>query len=270
VTRRLFIASSSNNRLKALRRLARERGAEVVLAEGSRSLRSALAAGACVREVYTAPGLHLGESDALLVARAERHGARVLEVDPAAFRTISRHVRPDGILALVERPSTALSRLQVPANPLVVVAVAIERPGNLGTIVRTSRAVGAAALLVSDPCTDLFQRDVVRGSVGAIFGLPLAADTSEHTIAWLRRRRFRIVAATPGGTVPYWNGAYGGAVALVFGGERSGLPDAWLEAADEPVRIPMQDPVDSLNVGVAAGVVLFEAARQRVARYARR
>jgi TrmH family RNA methyltransferase len=263
LTRRLFISSSSNPRLKAVRRLARQSSAEVFLAEGSRALRCALAAHACVREVYTAPPLYLGDDDAPLVMRAERGGARVFEVEPAAFRTIARHVRPDGVVALVDRPTTALAELELPPEPLVVAAVGIERPGNLGGIIRTACAANVDGLLVCDPCTDLFQRDVVRGSVGAIFHVPLAEAGSAEAIRWLRGRALKIVAATPGGTIPYWQADYGDGVAIVLGSERHGLSDAWFEVADETVAIPMPGPVDSLNVGVASGVVLFEAARRR-------
>jgi TrmH family RNA methyltransferase len=263
VTRRLTIASTSNERLKAVRRLARKPSRELVLAEGHRTLRCALAAGLRVREVYAAPELFLGDDDAALVARAERDGARVLELGAAAFRSAAANMRPDGILALVERPPTALARLHLPGAALVVVADAIERPGNLGTIVRTACAAGADALVLSDARTDPFHRDVVRGSVGTVFQLPLAAATGERAIAWLREHDLRIVVATPEGVRPYWQPTYEGAIALVVGNERHGVGDAWLHAADQTVAIPMTPPADSLNVAVAAGVVLFEAARSR-------
>lgn len=263
MTRRLFIASSSNKRLKALRRLARGGSRQELLVEGSRALRSALGAGVHISEVYSAPSLHLGGADTWLVDEAERRGACVHEVDASAFRTLARQTRPDGILAVVERPSTALAALVLPAEPLLVIAVGIERPGNLGTVVRTACASGADGLVVCDPCTDVFQRDVVRGSVGMIFHLPLTVATSGDAISWLRRQSIKIVAVTPCGARLYSDARYGGAIALVLGSERHGLPDEWIAAADETVAIPMQSPADSLNVGVAAGVVLFEAARLR-------
>lgn len=263
MTRHVRITSSSNTRLKAVRRLARRGSPEVFLAEGSRALRSALAAGAGVREVYAAPALYLREEDEPLVTRAEAGGARVVEVEPAAFRTIVRDVRSDGLLALIERPVTVLDLLRLPREPLVVVAVGIERPGNLGALLRTACAVGADGVVVCDGCTDLFQRDVVRGSVGAIFHVPLAESSSGEAITWLRRRRVRIEAASPHGAVPYRRACFRGGVAVVVGSERHGLPAAWLDAADETVAIPMHGPVDSLNVGVATGVMLFEAAAQR-------
>jgi RNA methyltransferase, TrmH family len=263
VTRRLHIASASNHRLKAVRRLARLGAPDVLVAEGSRALRSAVDAGARIREVYSAPALHLGADDARVVALAEQRGARVIELDAAAFRTVARQIRPDGVLAVVERPETSLARLALPDAPLIVVAAAIERPGNLGTLVRTACAAGADAVLASDPRTDVFHRDVVRGSVGTIFHVQLATTRAETAVAWLRQRGIHIVAASPHASVPYWAATYGGPVAVVLGSERHGVPGVWLDAADETVAIPMCAPADSLNVGVAAGVVLFEAARLR-------
>jgi RNA methyltransferase, TrmH family len=265
LTRRLYIASSTNSRLQTVRRLARSGSGEVLVAEGARALRSALSAGARVREIYTAPRLYLGEQDAPLVAEAERLGARVLELEAAAFRSITRHARPDGLLALVERPPTRLDRFELPMCPLIVVAVGIERPGNLGTIIRTACAVGADHVVVADQCTDPFRREVVRSSVGTIFHVSLAATTSRHAIDWLHAHEVRIVAATPDAATAHWDASYDGAVAVVLGDERHGLPDGWLDAADETVAIPMTAPADSLNVGVAAGIVLFEARRHRSA-----
>lgn len=263
MARRLFITSPSNARLRAVRKLGRARSRELILVEGGRAIRGALAGAVVVQELYVAPELFLGIEDAPLIADAERRGARVVEVGANAFATLSRDRRPDGLLALVERPATGLARLALPAAPFVVVAAGIERPGNLGTIVRTACAAGADALVVADACTDVFHRDVVRSSVGTVFRLPLAATTGERAIAWLRERGIRIVATTPAGSTPHRRACYAGRVAVVLGGERYGLSDAWLEAAAERVAIPMPGPADSLNVAVAAGVMLFEASSRR-------
>jgi RNA methyltransferase, TrmH family len=169
LARRPLIVSSANVRLKAVRRLARRPAPDLVLPEGQRALRCALEAGLRVREVYAAPELFLGEEDAALVRRAERAGAHVVEVAAAAFRSASGNVRPDGFLVLVERPPTALARLRSGRSPLFVVADAIERGGNLGTIVRTACAAGANGIVVANGRTDIFHRDVVRGSVGSVF-----------------------------------------------------------------------------------------------------
>jgi TrmH family RNA methyltransferase len=265
MTRRISITSPSNDRLRAARRLSRGRRREdrAFLVEGHRGLRCALEAGAVVREVFAAPELFLGPDDPDLVALAEARGARVYEVAGDAFRALSRQVRPDGLTAVVERWPTSPARLDVPAQPLVLVAESIERPGNLGTIVRTACAAGADALIVCDPVTDVFHPEVVRGSAGALFNVQLATATTHAAIAWLRERSVRIVVTSPAGTRPYWEIERGGGVALVVGSERHGVSERWLAAAAELVSIPMPGPADSLNVAVAAGIVLFEAARRR-------
>lgn len=234
------------------------------LAEGHRQLESALAAGARVVEVYTAPALYLGDTDGKLVALARHRGARIVELGADAFESISSQVRPDGLAAVVERWPTGLARL--PTRSLLLVATGIERPGNLGTIVRTAEAAGAGGLLVCDARTDVFHPDAVRGSVGTLFHLPLAEASTAAALAWLDEQGARVVAATPDGARPYWEADYRTAgVAVVVGGERYGLDPRWLEVADETVRVPMAGHADSLNVAVAAGIVLFEAARQRSA-----
>jgi TrmH family RNA methyltransferase len=253
--------SSANVRLKAVRRLARKGARGLCLAEGGRAVRAAIAAGAGVLELYVSPDLLAG-GDSDLVEAAERCGTAVVEVGAAAFASLTES-RPDGLLAVVRRPSTKLETLELPPQPFLAIAVAIERPGNLGAIARTACAAGVDALLVADPRTDLFHREAIRGSVGAVFSLPCASAPTEDVLAWLRERSIPNVATTPAAATPYWALPYSGAVAVALGGERHGLPPVWLEAAADRVAVPARGPVDSLNVAVAAGVVLCEAARAR-------
>ena len=262
MARRPLIVSSANVRLKAVRRLARRGAPELCLAEGARSVRAAFAAGAAVQDLYVAPDLLPGGCDADLLATADRCGAAVVELGVEAFASLTQR-RPDGLLAVVRRPATGLEALDLAREAFVAVAVSIERPGNLGAIARTACAAGVDALLVADPRTDLFHCDAIRGSVGAVFSLPCATASTAQALAWLREREIRIVATTPAASEPYWAPSYTGAVAVALGSERHGLPPAWLEAAGEHVSVPVHGPVDSLNVAVAAGVVLCEAARSR-------
>lgn len=254
--RRNLITSSANPRLKTIRRL-RRRGDGAFLVEGFRQVSCALESGARIRQLLLAPALWLGTCE----ARLARDGMEVLELSAPAFRSISSHVRPDGVAAVVERPPTHIGRLVLPAAPLVLVAEGIERPGNLGTIVRSACAAGADALVVADGRTDLFHPETVRGSVGTVFKLPVAESTTAEAI--FRLQPTRIVVATPAAERPCWDADLTGALAIVVGNERYGVTDAWLDVADEAVSVPMPGPADSLNVAVAAGVVLFEAARQR-------
>jgi TrmH family RNA methyltransferase len=225
-------------------------------------VRAAFAAGATVEELYVAPDLLGDGRDADLLAVAEQSGVDLVELGATAFASLTER-QPDGLLAVVRRPSTALEALVVPREPFVTVAVAVERPGNLGAIARTACATGVDALLVCDPRTDVFHRDAIRGSVGAVFRLPCATAATGQALEWLRAREVRIVATTPAARTPFWTPTYAGAVAVALGSERHGLPTTWLEAADDRVAVPAHGPVDSLNVAVAAGVVLCEAARAR-------
>jgi RNA methyltransferase, TrmH family len=226
-------------------------------------VRHALEAGARVEQLYAAPDLFICPQHAGLAALAERRGATVLELSGTAFLSISRGVRPDGLAALVERWPIDLGALSPPPEPLVVVAEGIERPGNLGALIRTAHAAGAKAFLACDPATDVFHPETVRGSVGALFRLPVARTTTERALAWLRSREIPVIVAAPEGALPYWQPVYSGACAAVLGSERYGVSARWLAAAESVVRIPMARGADSVNVAVAAGVVLFEAARQR-------
>ena len=239
------------------------------MVEGHRQVAAALQAGARLLELYAARELFLGEIDETLVDLAARRGATIVELGADAFRSVSRAVRPDGLAAIVERWPTALETIRLDATPpLVLVAEGIERPGNLGTIVRSACAAGAAAVVVADGVTDPFRGEVVRGSVGALFHVQVLEAGSAAVITWLRAHEIRLVVATPVAAAPYWSADYTAATALVIGGERHGVSSCWLEHADETVTIPMPGHGDSLNAGVAAGIVLFEAARQRLVKAA--
>ena len=264
MTRRLSITSSSNDRLKAVRRLARHpRRDGVFVVEGHRQVARALEAGAPVLELYAAPELFLGPRDAGLVASAESRGARVIELGAAAFASIVRNARADGLLAVVEHRPTSLDVLRLGPRPLLVVADAIERPGNLGTIIRTAAGAAADAVLVTDPVADPYHPETVRGSVGTLFAVTVAEASADAAVSWLKERGIRIVVASPEAETQYWEVDWARAVAIVMGSERHGAGRSWLEAADERVSIPMPGPVDSLNVAVASGVLLCEAARRR-------
>jgi RNA methyltransferase, TrmH family len=259
MTRPILITSKSNQHLRSVRRLARARSAERFVIEGYRQLRLALDAHAQVLEVYSSPELQLGTGDSELVELATRRGAVVHRLSRDAFLSVSGHVRGDGLLAIVARPATALREV----GELVVVAEGIERPGNLGTIVRTAVAAGADTVVVCDGRTDVFHPEVIRGSVGTIFNVRIAVASS--VAAAERLRGHRVVVATPEASLPFWGVKYAGQTAVVVGSERHGVSETWRDCADEAVAIPMAPGADSLNVAVAAGIVLIEAARQRAA-----
>ncbi|MGH2513338.1 MAG: TrmH family RNA methyltransferase, partial [Candidatus Limnocylindrales bacterium] len=168
-----------------------------------------------------------------------------------------------GLVGVIRTPPVGLDRLALPAEPLVVVAESVEKPGNLGAILRSADGAGADALIAADPRTDVFNPNAIRASLGTIFSVPVAVASSADTIAWLMARRIRIIAARVDGSVPYTEANLRGPLAIVLGSEAHGLAGAWSMPGIEAVHLPMLGSADSLNVSVAAAILLYEARRQR-------
>lgn len=260
------ITSLQNPRVKSLVKL-RDRGPRdergVFLVEGYRALARALERGVRPREVYFCREWFLGTNEDALLAIAKQQGAEVVELGAEAFAKAAYRDRPEGLLAVVDQWRTAPRELALREVPFLLVVEAIEKPGNLGTILRGADAAGVDAVLVCDPVTDLFNPNVVRSSTGVLFAMPVAIAATSEVTAYLRERRIRIVVTTPSAERLYTASDLTGPLALVMGSEQFGLGPEWLAAADERVRIPMAGQADSLNVGMAAIVALFEAVRQR-------
>ena len=260
------ITSTQNPRVKSLVRLRdrRHRDRERrFLVEGYREIARAVAAGVEIETVYVSPGLYLGENEPGLVAAATAAGAELVELGEQAFRKVSYRDRPEGLLAVAVQFDTSPGRLDLSNDPLLLVVEAIEKPGNLGTMLRTADAAGARAVVVCDPATDPFNPNVVRASLGTLFTVPLAVGASGDVIDLLAKAGVRTVATTPDTSRLLWDVDLTGAVALVIGSEQYGLTDVWLQGADDRARLPMAGSADSLNAAMAAGITLFEAVRQR-------
>lgn len=260
------ITSTTNPRVKALVRLRdrRERDRTGTFAiEGFRELSRAIEAGIRIRTVYTCPALYLGSNEPGLVEEAAAAGADVVELSEDPFRKASYRDRPEGLLAVADRFDVTPGGLDLTGSPLLLVVEAIEKPGNLGTMLRTADAAGATGVLVCDPATDPFNPNVVRASIGTLFTVPLAVSDTRDALRLLGGAGVRTVATTPDTSLLHWEADLTGPIALVIGSEQYGLSDAWLQGADQRVRIPMAGRADSLNAAMAAGVVLFEAVRQR-------
>ncbi len=261
------ITSPQNDRIKALVRLRNRRERDRTgrfLVEGYREVRRAVEAGLDIDELYTCPALYLGSDEPRLARLAEEAGATLFEVADAPFRKASYRDRPEGLLAVVRQFDIDPASLDPGPDPLFLVAESIEKPGNLGTMLRTAEAAGAAGLIAADPTTDPFNPNVVRASLGTLFRVPLAVASSSEALTWLNDRGIRTVAATPHADTPHYDLDLRGPVALVVGSEQYGLSEEWLVGADHRVVIPMPGSVDSLNAAMAAGILLFEAVRQRI------
>jgi len=166
-------------------------------------------------------------------------------------------------VAVIRTPATRIEELELPSEPLIVVVEAVEKPGNLGAIIRSADGAGADALITADPRTDLFNPNAIRASLGTIFAVPIAVAPSAVAIAWLRSAGIRIVVARVDGSLPYTEANLRGPLAIVLGSEAHGLAGAWSGPDIEAVHLPMRGMADSLNVSAAAAILLYEARRQR-------
>jgi len=266
----MLISSLQNPRVKDLVRLRDRRGRDhdqKLLIEGYRELLRAADAGYPVHELYLCPGLFQGTNEPALIERLRATGTQVVEVTEPVFHKFAYRDRPEGLIGVGPQLHRRLDDLPIPAHvpPLLLVAEAIEKPGNLGTMLRSADATGTTALIVCDPCTDIFNPNVVRASTGTLFTVPIAEAAPDEALAWLRARRVHILAATPHATRRFTDADLTGPVAIVVGTEQYGLSQRWLDACDLPVRIPMLGVADSLNVATATALVLYEAVRQRLA-----
>ncbi len=261
-----IITSLQNPRLKRLVRLRDRRSRDeegAFLVEGYREVRRALEKKVVLEGLYFSREWFLGENEPALLAQAEAGGAKLFELSKDAFAKVAYRERPDGILAVAPQWRTALGSLALPDRPFLLVVEAIEKPGNLGTILRSADAAGCHAVVVCDPVTDLFNPNVVRASTGVLFSVPCVVEDGERVLAWLRERGIRSVATTPAAAQLYTACDLRGPLAVIMGSEQFGLSEFWLRNADVTVRIPMAGQADSLNVAMAALVTLFEAVRQR-------
>ncbi len=271
----LLITSPANPRLKALVALRRRRTREetgTTLVEGHEELALALAAGVRPQTLFVCPELfspagvagrqEIGRQEDL-VTHARQLGAEVVALSRNAFEKVAYREGPDGLLAVVPAVGRALSTLDTEADPLLLVAQGVEKPGNLGAMLRTADAAGVSAVVAADPVTDWGNPNVVRASKGTVFAVPVAAATTAETLAWLAAREVRLVVTTPETDLLYTDVDLTGPVAVAVGAEKHGADDALLDAAAYKVRIPMHGKANSLNVAASAAIVLFEARRQR-------
>ncbi|MBQ1718973.1 MAG: RNA methyltransferase, partial [Bacteroidales bacterium] len=190
-------------------------------------------------------------------------GYRIIEVSREVYDKVAYRGGTEGVIAEMKSRERKLEDLDLPRNPLIMVLEAVEKPGNLGAVLRSADAAGADAVIICDPLTDLYNPNLIRASIGAVFTVPVAVCTSSEAIAWLKSRGIRILTAQLQDSSLYYDCDMRCGTALVMGTESTGLTAQWREAADAHIRIPMLGELDSLNVSVSAAILLFEAVRQR-------
>ncbi len=248
-------------RVRDLGRRVRRDAQGACIVEGVHAVQQAVAAGLSIEAVLVCPERVRSAEVRDWVRGARARGSTVVELPAGAFARVARVDHPVALVAVVRWRPRRLDEL--PAGDLVVVALDLDDAGNLGTLIRTADAAGAAAVIVGGAGADPAQRKCLRASLGTAFRLPVArAGTGAEALAWARAGGYRTVATSPGARDSYSAAHYVSPSAVVFGNERHGLDPASLRACDQRVRIPMRGAAESLNVGVAAGIVLFEVRRQ--------
>ncbi len=261
------VDSARNPLIKALLRLKDRRGresAERFLVEGIREATRALDAQVQVEHLLLCPQLLRPADSASLERRVRAAGGEIVTTSLEAFQRLSFRAGPDGVMAVAVAPARGCEDVVLPAGALILVVDGLEKPGNIGALLRTADAVGVDAVFLTGEGTDLYNPNVIRASMGSVFTLPIVRAQGDQVRAKLAEEGVRIVATSPAAVTSHWDADYTGSIAVVLGAEHAGLEPAWLEGAHAPVRIPMRAQVaDSLNVSVAGAVILYEALRQR-------
>jgi len=266
----LHLTSTHNPKVKQVAQLRNKSDRDessLFLIEGYREILRATDADWDLQTLFICEELFLGSNEQALIERIRKKNSQIFTCNKAVFQKMSYRDRPDGLLAIAPQRKLSLSHLEQAfvknRAPLFVVAEAIEKPGNLGTILRSSDAVGVDGLIVCDRCTDIFNPNVVRASVGTLFTVPTIEEKGETTLTWLKEHHVTIVAATPHGEREFTEVDLTQPVAIAVGTEQLGLSERWMKQATLQVRIPMRGIADSLNVAMATTLLLYEALRQR-------
>ena len=262
----LKISSFQNPSVKHAVKLRERRDREkeqLTLLEGYRELTRGQEYGMKIVECFFSPEQFLGENEYPLLESLAQNGVKVMQVTPQILTKLAYRDRPEGLIAIAKMKRHTLEDMPIVKNGLYLVAEAIEKPGNLGSMLRSADAAGVDGLIICDKCTDIYNPNVIRASTGALFSVPLAEATSEEAMAWLRKNNIKTLAATPHTDKKYTDVDLTQAVAIVVGREQTGLTDFWMNDSNLKVVIPMLGKIDSLNVATATTILLYEAARQR-------
>lgn len=253
------ITSTQNPRIKHIVKLREDKRQrqkdDLILVEGYDELTLAFSCGLIPQTLLTAPEL---ASKSLTFPQAE-----TLSLSRNVFEKISYRDNPDGWLGIFPTPKTSLDQIKLSNPALVIVAQSLEKPGNLGAILRTADAAKVDAVLVCDPRVDVWNPNVIRASRGAVFALPVVEVDSANALAWLKSNKMRVLAATPSADEIYSNVNMQESIAIAVGTEDKGLTNFWMQNADVKVQIPMLGKINSLNVSIATALLVYEAVRQR-------
>ncbi len=251
-------------RLQLKKRARDESGLFVI--EGYRENLRALNNGVKIKSLIFCRDWFLKDNNEELISAMHKAEVELVVVSQSVFKKLSYRDRPDGFISIATQPSVGLENIKVDKKSIILVVESVEKPGNLGTILRGCDATGLAGIVLCDPVTDVFNPNVVRASTGALFSVPLTVCSSaEEVISWCKNKGIKIFSTTPHTDNIYWDADFGIAepIAIVAGAEQYGLSKVWFDQSDHLVKLPMLGSADSLNIAVSSIVCLYEALRQR-------
>jgi len=260
------LTSLQNDKVKFVYKLRNRRTRDklqLTILEGYRELSRGFQFGMKFVDLFYCSSMFLGENEMLLIDKLKDAGVNVYSVTEIILKKIAYRERPEGLIAVAKMQEHSLKSLPIKENGLYIIAEAVEKPGNLGSILRSADAVCANGVIICDKCTDLYNPNVIRASTGAIFTVPIAEASSTETYEWMKNHNIKIIAATPHSSILYSEQNLKEGIAIAVGAEQFGLSDFWLNNADINIKIPMLGDMDSLNVATATTILLYEVARQR-------
>lgn len=237
-----------------------------IIVDGAREIMRAVTAGVEFVEVFFCSDLCNSEECHLAMSTLSSTSSTILDVTPNVFHRIAYGQRAEGIVGIAVTPRGVLDDIPLPPNSLVLVLEGLEKPGNVGAVVRSADGAGVHAVILADPQTDLYNPNTIRASLGTIFTCYVRTASNESVLAWLQKHQFHILVTLVDGLQIYTEQDFTGPTALVLGSEASGLSPFWKEAEVTPIRLPMRGAADSLNVSATAAVLAYEAQRQRATR----
>jgi RNA methyltransferase, TrmH family len=258
------ITSLQNERIKAVVKLHRGKGrhdAGQMVVEGFREIKMALENDFRLLSLFACPDI-TEKYDASIIRQLIK-AKDYTEVSRQVFEKMAYRENADGLLALMQTKTPSLSQLKLSEIPLIVVLEAVEKPGNLGAVLRTADAAGLDAVIVCDPQTDIFNPNTIRSSLGAVFSVQIATADSSETLKWLQQKNITPFAAVTGAKDFHFQAKLNGPLALIMGAEATGLSDFWLTHVKNHLKIPMHGKIDSLNVSTSTAILVYEALRQR-------
>ncbi|MBI4746572.1 MAG: RNA methyltransferase [Deltaproteobacteria bacterium] len=260
------ITSAKNPKVRDAVKLTDRRQRDLtglMLIEGIKELALAIKGGVSIKRLFYCDALFKGSEEDLILKAAAAQSAELIPVSAHVFEKMAYREDSFGLIAVAKQPIKTLNEIPLKNPPLIIVVEGVEKPGNLGAILRSADAAGVDCIIVCGKSTDIYNPNVVRASIGTVFIVPVVKTTASESVNWLREKGIKTIATSPHAELEYFDANLGGPCAIVMGSEHEGLSESWLSIADLLVRIPMMGLADSLNLAMSTTIMLYEAVRQR-------